>query len=69
MSTRELAYNIIDQMSEEQLERLVMFLKGYFPQKNIPNAETLEAFDELDNGGGFVFSGATEQLFNELAEE
>ena len=69
MSTRELAYNIIDQMSDEQIEGLVMLLKGYFPQKNIPNNETLEAFDELDNNGGFVFSGTTEQLFNELAEE
>lgn len=69
MSTRELAYNIIDEMTEEQLEGLVMLLKGYLPQKNIPNSETLEAFDELDNGGGFVFSGSTEQLFNELAEE
>lgn len=69
MSTRELAYNIIDQMSDEQIEGLVMLLKGYFPKKNIPNDETLEAFDELDNNGGFVFSGTTEQLFNELAEE
>lgn len=69
MSTRELAYNIIDQMSDEQIEGLVMLLKEYFPQKNIPNKETLEAFDELDSNGGFVFSGTTEQLFNELAEE
>ena len=31
-----------------------------------PNAETLEAFAELDNGGGHRFSGSTEQLFDEL---
>lgn len=33
-----------------------------------PNAETLEAFTELDNGGGHSFSGTTEQLFSELME-
>lgn len=26
----------------------------------IPNTETLEAFTELKNGGGYTFSGTTE---------
>lgn len=34
-----------------------------------PNAETLEAFAELDNGGGHSFRGTTEQLFTELIED
>lgn len=29
-----------------------------------PNADTLEAFAELDNGGGHRFNGTTEQLFS-----
>ena len=35
----------------------------------VPNAETLEAFAELESGGGYRFSGPTEQLFAELMEE
>lgn len=34
-----------------------------------PNADTLEAFAELENGGGHKFSGTTEQLFAELMED
>lgn len=33
-----------------------------------PNADTLEAMAELDSGGGYKFSGTTEQLFAELTE-
>lgn len=32
----------------------------------IPNAETLKAFAELDNGGGHLFHGTTAQLIEEL---
>lgn len=32
----------------------------------IPNAETLKAFAELDNGGGHLFHGTTAQLIAEL---
>ena len=31
-----------------------------------PNAKTLAAFDELDNGGGTHFSGSTDELFDEI---
>jgi len=34
-----------------------------------PNTETLEAFAELDNGGGHKFTGSTEALFAELPNE
>jgi hypothetical protein len=34
-----------------------------------PNVETLEAMEELENGGGYKFSGTTEQLFMELIEK
>lgn len=35
----------------------------------VPNAETLEAFSELDSGGGYRFKGNTKQLFNELLKD
>jgi hypothetical protein len=34
-----------------------------------PNAETLEAMTELENGGGHKFSGTTEKLFTGLMED
>lgn len=37
--------------------------------KHLPNAETIEAMTELDNGKGFLFSGNTEDLFTELDKE
>ena len=32
----------------------------------IPNAETIAAIKELDNGGGEHFTGSTEELFNKI---
>ena len=34
-----------------------------------PNAETLEAFAEIENGGGHKSSGSAKQLFAELMED
>ena len=36
------------------------------PADEIPNAETLEAFAELESGNGHHFSGTTDELFAEL---
>ena len=35
----------------------------------IPNAETLAAFAELDNGGGEWFSGSTKDYIAKLLED
>ena len=35
----------------------------------IPNAETLAAIKELDNGGGEHFTGSTEELVKKLLDE
>lgn len=37
--------------------------------KEIPNAETIAFIEELENGGGTIFTGSTEDLFAELMEE
>lgn len=39
------------------------YLQGVTVPENTPNADTLEAMAELDNGGGNPFSGSTEDLF------
>ena len=34
----------------------------------MPNAETIASIEELENGGGILFTGSTEDLFAELME-
>ncbi len=68
MSNRDFAKSLIDQIPESKLLYVVAYLQGAALPDETPNAETLEAFDELDNGGGHSFTGTTEQLFSELME-
>lgn len=68
MSERELAKTLIDQIPEGKLIYVLAYLQGAAIPDETPNAETLAAFAELDNGGGFEFDGSTEDLFAELLE-
>ncbi len=69
MSNRELAKSLIDQIPDSRLYYVISYLQGAAVPDETPNAETLEAFAELENGGGHGFSGTTEQLFAELMED
>lgn len=69
MSNREFAKTLIDQIPENRLFYVISYLQGAAVPDETPNAETLEAFAELDNGGGHPFNGTTEDLFAELMEE
>ena len=66
LSNRELAKHLIDQIPERKLPYVIAFLEGAIVPDKAPNAETLAAFAELDNGGGHKFSGSTDQLFSDL---
>lgn len=66
MSEREFAKTLIDQIPESRLYYVIAYLQGAMIPDEIPNAETLEAFAELDSGGGRRFSGSTDELFAEL---
>lgn len=35
----------------------------------IPNQETIDAIEELENGGGFSFTGNSQDLLREMIEE
>ena len=69
MSNREFAKTLIDQIPESKLFYVISYLQGAAVPDETHNTETLEAFAELDNGGGHSFSGTTEQLFSELMED
>lgn len=69
MSNREFAKSLIDQIPENRLFYVISYLQGAAVPDETPNAETLEAFAELDGGGGHRFSGTTEELFSRLMED
>ena len=69
MSYKELAKNLIDQIPESKMYYIVAYLQGAAIPEEIPNAETIAAMEELENGGGTVFTGSTEELFAQLMEE
>lgn len=51
-STRELARTLLDQVPESKLLYVIAYLQGVTTPENgeVPNADTLEAFEELDIG-------------------
>ena len=61
MSTKEKALCILNGLTEEQLAAFVTLFGGDFP-----NEETRQAMSEIENGGGTLFSGTTEELFSSL---
>lgn len=69
MSNKEFAKSLIDQIPESKLFYIISFLQGAAIPEEEPNAETLEAITELEQGGGFQFTGSTADLFAELSEE
>lgn len=69
MSNRELAKTLIDQIPESRLFYVVAYLQGAAVPDETPNADTLAAMQEIESGGGYRFSGTTEQLFAELMED
>ena len=69
MSSRELAKNLIDQIPESKMFYIITYLQGVLVPDETPNTDTIEAMNELKNGGGHRFSGTTQELFAELMED
>lgn len=43
--------------------------EDFIREHEIPNAQTRAAIEELDNGGGELFTGSTEELFKKILSE
>lgn len=68
MSNREIALDLINRIPDYKLNQVIFFLQGAAIPDRKFNADTIEAIEELENGGGMKFSGSTKDLFKELAE-
>ena len=69
MSNREFAKNLLDQVPENKLPYVVSYLQGVVVPDETPNAATIAAMQELENGGGELWTGSTKGLFAALDEE
>ena len=69
MSNSELAKSLIDQIPESRMYYVISYLQGAAVPDEIPNTETIAAIEELENGGGTLFTGSTEELFVKLMED
>ena len=69
MSNREFAKNLIDQVPESKLFYVLSYLQGVVVPDETPNATTIAAMQELENGGGELWTGSTKDLFAALDAE
>lgn len=69
MSNREMAKSLIDRVPESKLLYVMAYLQGVVVPDETPNAETIAAIQELESGGGEVWTGSTEDFFAMLDAE
>lgn len=60
MSERERMYQLLDTVPDNKISYIIEFIQGLtIEDQNIPNSETLDAMQELENDGGESFDGST----------
>lgn len=69
MSNKERAIQLLERIPEWKMIYVIGLLEGAAIPDEIPNEETLAAMEELENGGGEVFSGSTDDFFKMLLED
>ena len=69
MSEREYAKTLIDQVPEDRLDYVIELIKDTVSVDETPNAETLAAFAEIENGGGITFTGTIDEFIDELMRD
>ena len=68
-SNREFAKNLIDYVPENKLLYVVGYLQGIVVPDETPNTATIAAIQELESGGGELWTGSTEDFFAMLDAE
>lgn len=69
MSNKEKAIQLLDKIPESKMYYIIGILEGAAIPDEIPNDETLEAMQELENGGGTVFGGSAHDFISSMLED
>lgn len=69
MNNKELAIKLLDRIPESKMYYIIDILEEAAIPKEEPNAETIEAFQELENGGGNVFDGSAHDFLQMMLED
>lgn len=69
MSNKELAIQLLDRIPESKMYYILGVLEGAAIPDEIPNKETIEAIQELENGGGNVFEGSASDFLKTMLED
>ncbi len=69
MSNKELAIQLLDRIPETKMYYIIGVLQGAAIPDEVPNDETIEAFEELSNGGGSIFEGSASDFLNMMLED
>lgn len=68
MSERERMYQLLDTVPDNKISYVIGYIQGLTVERqDVPNAETLAAMQELENGGGECFD-TLDELWNSLEE-
>lgn len=72
MSNRERARQLLEAVPDYKIEYVIAYLQGVTAgdeiAEKIPNEETVEAMQELENGGGTVFEGSAHDFISAMLE-
>lgn len=72
MSNRERARQLLEAVPDYKIEYVIAYLQGVTAgdeiSEKIPNEETVEAMQELENGGGTVFEGSAHDFISAMLE-
>ncbi len=69
MNNKELAIKLLDRIPESKMYYIIGILEEAAIPEEEPNAETLEAFQELENEGGNVFDGSAHDFLQMMLED
>lgn len=69
MSNKERAIQLLDRIPESKMYYIIGILEGAAIPDEIPNEETVEAIQELENGGGELFEGSAHDFLKMVLED
>lgn len=71
MSDRERAVQLLNSVPDDKMAYVIGFIQGLtiIEEMEIPNKETIEAIEELENGGGEVFEGSAHDFLQMMLED